>query len=65
MRRCRSVGSVEIYAFGSTPCLSFLAALAQLKRQYPEIVLKIGFDEDIARMPKVPSPSTFGVVARI
>ena len=57
-------GSVEIYAFGSTPCLSFLAALAQLKRQYPEIVLKIGFDEDIARMPKVPSPSTFGVVAR-
>ena len=49
-------GEVQIYAFGSTPCLSFLAALAQFKSHFPMLALVVGFDEDVARVPRLPNP---------
>ncbi|CAE6932774.1 unnamed protein product, partial [Symbiodinium sp. KB8] len=30
-------GKVHLYIFGSSPCLSFLAALAQLRKRYPKM----------------------------
>lgn len=55
--KTRISGDVRIYAFGSTPCLSFLATLAQLKSHFPMIVLTVGFDEDVARIPRLPNAS--------
>ena len=51
--RAGSQGPVKIYAFGATPCLSFLAALAQLRRLFPKVRVSVGFDDDVARMPRV------------
>ncbi|CAE7260698.1 unnamed protein product [Symbiodinium natans] len=39
-------GTVHLYVFGSSPCLSFFAALAQLRRRYPNLVATVGFDTD-------------------
>ena len=51
--RASSQGPVKVYAFGATPCLSFLAALAQLRRLFPKVRVSVGFDHDVARMPRI------------